>query len=100
VDFQTLEVLRKNHPAWRLLKRTARPWWPASFSAASAHNLRTIAQQELAAKLEDYLYHLRERLGADDNHAIIKDEQRQSISWTAPSGNERHATIPLVVYSR
>ena len=30
-----------------------------------AHNLRTISQHELAAKLEDYLFHLRERLGED-----------------------------------
>ena len=29
-----------------------------------ARNLRTIPQQELAAKLDDYLFHLHERLGA------------------------------------
>jgi flagellar motility protein MotE (MotC chaperone) len=64
VDFQTLEALRKNHPAWRLLLADSAPM-VASFLQRSfiAHNLRTIAQQELAAKLEDYLFHLRERLG-------------------------------------
>jgi hypothetical protein len=64
MDFQTLDTLRRNHPAWRLLMADSAPM-VASFLHRSfiAHNLRTIAQQELAAKLEDYLFHLRERLG-------------------------------------
>jgi hypothetical protein len=39
-------------------------------------------------------------LAADDPHAIIEDEQRQSIRWTDSAGTERRATVPLVVYSR
>ena len=39
-------------------------------------------------------------LAADDTHAIIEDEQRQSVSWTDPTGDERRATVPLVIYSR
>jgi flagellar motility protein MotE (MotC chaperone) len=64
MDFQTLEALRKNHPAWRLLMADSAPM-VASFLHRGfiARNLRTISQQELAAKLEDYLFHLRERLG-------------------------------------
>jgi len=66
MDFQTLEALRKNHPAWRLLMADSAPM-VASFLHRGfiARNLRTISQQELAAKLEDYLFHLRERLGED-----------------------------------
>jgi len=64
MDFQTLDALRKNHPAWRLLMADSGPL-VASFLHRSfiARNLRTISQQELAAKLDDYLFHLRERLG-------------------------------------
>lgn len=39
-------------------------------------------------------------LAADDTRAIIEDEQRQSVSWTDPSGKERYATVPMVIYSR
>jgi len=60
MDFQTLEGLRKNHPAWRLLSADSAPL-VASFLHRSfiERNLRTISQQELVAKLEDYLFHLR-----------------------------------------
>lgn len=66
MDFATLDSLRKRHPAWRLLMADSAPL-VASFLARSfvEPNLRTIARQELVAKLEDYLFHLRERLGED-----------------------------------
>jgi hypothetical protein len=66
VDFQTLDALRKRHPAWRLLMADSAP-----FVASFLHrcfvepNLRTIARPELVARLDDYLFHLRERLGED-----------------------------------
>jgi hypothetical protein len=66
MDFQTLDALRKRHPAWRLLMADSAP-----FVASFLHrcfvepNLRTIARQELVAKLDDYLFHLRERLGEE-----------------------------------
>jgi hypothetical protein len=64
MDFATLEALRKRHPAWRLLVADSAPL-VASFLHRSfvEPNLRTIARQELIAKLDDYLFHLRERLG-------------------------------------
>jgi hypothetical protein len=64
MDFATLEALRKRHPAWRLLVADSAPL-VASFLHRSfvGPNLRTIARQELIAKLDDYLFHLRERLG-------------------------------------
>ena len=66
MDFQTLEALRKRHPAWRLLVADSAPL-VASFLHRSfvEPNVRTIARQELVAKLDDYLFHLRERLGED-----------------------------------
>lgn len=66
MDFTTLESLRKRHPAWRLLVADS-----AALVASFLHksfvepNLRTIARSELIAKLDDYLFHLRERLGED-----------------------------------
>jgi hypothetical protein len=64
MDFATLDSLRKRHPAWRLLMADTAPL-VASFLQRSfvEPNLRTIARAELVAKLEDYLFHLRERLG-------------------------------------
>jgi flagellar motility protein MotE (MotC chaperone) len=64
MDFQTLDALRKKHPAWRLLVADNAPF-VASFLYRSfvEPNLRTISRQELIAKLDDYLFHLRERLG-------------------------------------
>ncbi len=39
-------------------------------------------------------------LAAEDAHALIDDEQKQSVSWTDAAGGERRASVPLVVYSR
>ena len=66
MDFQTLDALRRRHPAWRLLVADNAPL-VASFLHRSfvEPNVRTIARQELVAKLDDYLFHLRERLGED-----------------------------------
>jgi hypothetical protein len=64
MDFQHLDALRKRHPAWRLLVADSAPL-VASFLHRSfvEPNVRTLARQELVAKLDDYLFHLRERLG-------------------------------------
>lgn len=64
MDYFTLEALRRNHPAWRLLMADHGPLI-ASFLYQSfmQPNVRTLAQQALASRLEDLLYHLRERLG-------------------------------------
>jgi flagellar motility protein MotE (MotC chaperone) len=64
MDYQTLDALRKRHPAWRLLMADSAPF-VASFLHRSfvEPNLRTVSQQELVAKLDDTLFHLRERLG-------------------------------------
>jgi hypothetical protein len=39
-------------------------------------------------------------IAADDSHALIDDEQKQTLTWTDPAGITRQATVPLVVYSR
>jgi len=64
MDYQTLEALRKRHPAWRLLMADSAPF-VASFlyRCFVEPNVRTIARQELVSKLDDYIFYLRERLG-------------------------------------
>ena len=39
-------------------------------------------------------------LAADDRRALIDDEQKQTLAWTDPTGCQRQATVPLVVYCR
>ncbi len=66
LDYATLDLLRQNHPAWRLLNS---PYAPlvASFlqRVFIAPNVRIMAQADLAEALEDELFALRERLGAE-----------------------------------
>ncbi len=66
LDFNTLDLLRQNHPAWRLLNSPHAPL-VASFlhRVFILPNERIIAQAELAEKLEDDLYELRERQGTE-----------------------------------
>lgn len=66
LDYATLELLKQNHPAWRLLRSDH-----ASLIAGFLHrafiapNQRLIGQADLAEALEDELFALRERLGND-----------------------------------
>ncbi|WP_341313720.1 DUF3375 domain-containing protein [Paraburkholderia sp. IMGN_8] len=63
-DYSTLDLLRQNHPAWRLLRSDHAPL-VASFlqRTFTAPNVRVIAQADLAEALEDELFALREQLG-------------------------------------
>lgn len=66
LDYATLEMLRQNHPAWRLLCAHH-----ASLVAGFLHrvfivpNVRNLSQADLVEALEDELFALRERLGAE-----------------------------------
>ncbi|MBI3117650.1 MAG: DUF3375 domain-containing protein [Candidatus Hydrogenedentes bacterium] len=64
LDFITLDLLRQNHPAWRLLRSDHAPL-VASFlhRVFIAPNVRVMVQSDLAEALEDELFGLRERLG-------------------------------------
>jgi hypothetical protein len=66
MDYRTLETLRRTHPAWRLLAADHAPL-VASFLHHSfiLPNIRTRSRQDLASRLEDHLFHLREQLGED-----------------------------------
>ncbi len=66
LDYPTLDLLRQSHPAWRLLRSDHAPL-VASFlqRVFVAPNVRVMAQADLAEALEDELFALRERLGAE-----------------------------------
>ncbi len=66
LDFSTLDLLRQNNPAWRLLRSDHAPL-VASFLHRTfiAPNVRTMSQADLAEALEDELFALRERHGAE-----------------------------------
>jgi hypothetical protein len=63
-DYSTLDLLRQNHPAWRLLRSDHAPL-VASFlqRTFTAPNVRVMPQADLAEALEDELFALREQLG-------------------------------------
>lgn len=69
LDYGTLEALRRQHPAWRLLAAEHAPL-VASFlhSAFIAPNVRVMAQSELVEALNDTLYGIHEQ--ASDNAAL------------------------------
>lgn len=64
LDYATLDLLRQNHPAWRLLRSDHAPL-VASFlqRVFVIPNVRVMAQADLSEALEDELFNLREQLG-------------------------------------
>jgi hypothetical protein len=65
LDYFSLDLLSRNHPAWRLLRSDHAPL-VASFlhRVFVLPNVRTMGQADLAEALEDELFGLRERLGS------------------------------------
>jgi len=65
-NHETLDALRRNHPAWRLLRADSSPL-VASFlnRVFIVPNKRELAQTDLVEALDDELFALRERLGED-----------------------------------
>ena len=81
-DYDTLDQLRRSHPAWRLL-RSDHAALAASFleRVFIAPNERVLAQSDLAEALEDELYALRERSGED---AFPRDALDYLNDWASP----------------
>jgi len=65
-NYEALDTLRRNHPAWRLLRADSAPLI-ASFlhRVFIVSNKREMAQSDMSEALEDELFSLRERLGPD-----------------------------------
>lgn len=66
LDYANLDLLRRSHPAWRLLRSDHAPL-VASFlhRVFIAPNVRQMQQADLAEALEDELFALREKYGAE-----------------------------------
>ncbi len=81
LDYATLEMLRQNHPAWRLLRAHHAP-----LVAGFLHrvfigpNVRNLSQADLVEALEDELFALREQLGAE---AFPGTAQSYLNDWSA-----------------
>jgi len=64
MDYAQLESLRQNHPAWRLLRIRHAPLMLSFLSDSFIKaNRRALDEPTLAAKLDDYLYQLRQSFG-------------------------------------
>jgi flagellar motility protein MotE (MotC chaperone) len=81
LDYATLDLLRQNHPAWRLLRSDHAPLI-ASFlqRVFIVTNVRVMAQADLSEALEDELFALRERLG---NEAFPKTALEYLNDWAS-----------------
>ncbi len=82
LDYDTLELLRRDHPTWRLLRSDH-----AALVVSFLHrvfirpNVRSMAEANLAEALEDDLFGLRERLGAD---AFPRPARDYLNDWASP----------------
>ncbi len=66
LDYQTLETLRQNHPAWRLLNSPHAPLIASFLQKVFVDkNARILPQAVLVEALEDELFYLREIVGDD-----------------------------------
>ncbi len=66
MDYDQLTHLRRHHPAWRLLAAEhAAVIVGFLYHVFVRPNVRVVSEQTLASQLDDYIYHLRERLGEE-----------------------------------
>jgi hypothetical protein len=66
MEYDHLDSLRRNHPAWRLLAADTAPLVISFLQRCYVQpNVRTLSEPELHSRLDDYLHHIRQTL-ADD----------------------------------
>jgi hypothetical protein len=99
VDYRALDQLRKLNPAWRLLVADHAPMIVSFlYKTFIQPNVRTMPQQEMASRLADYLYGLREAMGEE---AFPKRAEQYLDDWAGdqrgwlrkyypPGGDEAH----------
>lgn len=80
LDFNTLTLLRQNHPAWRLLRSDHAPM-VASFlhNVFIKQNVRSISQADTVELLEDQLFELRKHSEED---AFPRSAQEYLNDWS------------------
>ncbi len=84
MDYFALDRLRRTHPGWRLLTADNAPLVVSFLNRTFVEpNVRTLAQGEIASRLDGYLHHLRRSLGED---AFPRKATQYLDDWTT---NER-----------
>ena len=74
LDYSTLDILKQGHPAWRLLRSDHAPLVVSFLNRVFIEpNVRIMAQSDLSEALEDELFDLRERLGANTFPKVALD---------------------------
>ena len=86
LDFNTVDSLRRNHPAWRLLSAEYAPLLVSFLDKAFVKpNARGIEQTRLVALLEDELFRLRESRGEEafprDAAGYLEDWAQDAKGW-------------------
>lgn len=82
VEFEEVEAIRRGHPAWRLLRADHAPLILSFLGKVFVEgNARTVPAAELAARLDDYLYALRERFGEG---TFPKSAKAYLDDWAGP----------------
>jgi hypothetical protein len=83
MDYRSLEALRKSNPAWRLLQADYAPLIIGFLHQNFIQpNIRTMPQDELISRLEDYLFQLREQRGPE---CFPKPASQYLDDWAADS---------------
>ena len=108
LDYATLEILRRQHPAWRLLL-AEHAALIASFlhKAFVSPNVRMMSAADLAEALEDELFGLREQLGTE---TFPRSAMEYLNEWTAnergwlrkhypPGSDEAHFELTIPPFS-
>ncbi|OIP20819.1 MAG: DUF3375 domain-containing protein [Comamonadaceae bacterium CG_4_9_14_0_8_um_filter_60_18] len=82
LDYPTLDALRRQHPAWRLLVADHAPLIASFLQRVFVEpNVRVMAQSALVEALEDTLFGLREQLG---EQTFPKGASEYLNDWAAP----------------
>ncbi len=86
LDYATLDLLRQNHPAWRLLCAQHAPLVTSFLHRVFVDpNVRNMPQADLVEALEDELFALRQQLGADafpaGAQSYLNDWAEDSKGW-------------------
>jgi hypothetical protein len=99
VEFEDVETLRREHPAWKLLRADNAPLILSFLGRVFVEgNARVVPAVELTARLDDYLFALNERLGEGtfpkSAKAYLDDWAGPGAGWLRkyypPGSDEQH----------
>jgi len=98
MEYRTLVTMRQNHPTWRLLMADHAPLIVSFlFDTFVEPNIRSLAQPELVARLDDYLYSLRGNLGED---AFPREAAHYLDAWASDEHAWLRKYYPAIATNR